>query len=387
MLDPAIENLELYEFCYALDNLTPTEGWGTIHPEGMDVLLERIHQEDYFTRIQLKPLKNGKVILDDAVISLTRTLFTGIVNGCFPLDWVDLHFYFDVRAFLFFIRTQYHSPEIQHRLSGKPYLSFTSRQTDLLREHEIGYKDLREANREIDTALINLLITIIQASSNRIVFSLIGPSGAGKTEITQRLRVEIQRLGKTFTSIELDNFLKDGEYRDGMALSQDMIHFELFKNAITQLKAGKTVSIPSYDFLKKRSSHNLAGAHRKGSTLLQIDPAEVIFLEGNFPMHIPEIAALAGIKIVYLADDPIRLKRKWHRDIDLRKKYEPVYFCNRFFRTQHLRAAEIIRPMLRVCDFLADTTRAELWITPAIQVLIAADREDPATRRGDQEDA
>ena len=59
-------------------------------------------------------------------------------------------------------------------------------------------------------------------------------------------------------------------------------------------------------------------------------------MEGNFPFHIDEIARLIGIKIVYLTDDPIRLKRKWKRDIDYRKKYDPAYFRNRFFRTQFL---------------------------------------------------
>jgi hypothetical protein len=32
-----------------------------------------------------------------------------------------------------------------------------------------------------------------------------------------------------------------------------------------------------------------------------------------------EIANLIGVKVVYLTDDPIRLKRKWKRDIDYRK--------------------------------------------------------------------
>ncbi len=99
---------------------------------------------------------------------------------------------------------------------------------------------------------------------------------------------------------------------------------------------------------------------------MEIEPADIILLEGNFPFHLPEIAHLAGIKIVYLTDDPIRLKRKWKRDIDYRKKYDPVYLCNRYFRTQFLRAAEVYLPLMEVSDVVVDTTAAALWVKPEI---------------------
>jgi uridine kinase len=89
-------------------------------------------------------------------------------------------------------------------------------------------------------------------------------------------------------------------------------------------------------------------------------------MEGNFPFHIEEIARLIGIKVVYLTDDPIRLKRKWKRDIDYRKKYDPAYFRNRFFRTQFLRAEDIYRPLIQVCDIVVDTSGAALWVVPQI---------------------
>ena len=93
-------------------------------------------------------------------------------------------------------------------------------------------------------------------------------------------------------------------------------------------------------------------------------------MEGNFPFHIEEIARLIGIKIVYLSDDPIRLKRKWKRDIDYRKKYDPAYFRNRFFRTQFLRAEDIYRPLMQVCEMVVDTTNAALWATAEIVNII-----------------
>jgi len=93
-------------------------------------------------------------------------------------------------------------------------------------------------------------------------------------------------------------------------------------------------------------------------------------MEGNFPFLLPEIAYLIDIKVVYLTDDDIRLKRKWKRDMDYRKKYDLMYFLNRYFREQFIMAEEIYRPQMMLCDMVVDTTNAAIWLTPEIlQVL------------------
>jgi hypothetical protein len=76
---------------------------------------------------------------------------------------------------------------------------------------------------------------------------------------------------------------------------------------------------------------------------------------------------------VYLTDDAIRLKRKWKRDIDYRKKYEPTYFRNRFFKDQFLMAQKCYLPQMEVCDIVVDTTGAALWATPEIAKILSLD--------------
>jgi hypothetical protein len=83
-----------------------------------------------------------------------------------------------------------------------------------------------------------------------------------------------------------------------------------------------------------------------------------------------EVVHLIGIKVVYLTDDPVRLKRKWRRDIDFRKKYEPTYFRNRYFKDQFIMAEVAYRPQLKVCDLCVDTTGAALWVTPEIAEIL-----------------
>ncbi len=88
-----------------------------------------------------------------------------------------------------------------------------------------------------------------------------------------------------------------------------------------------------------------------------------------------EISELIGIKVVYLTDDPIRLKRKWKRDIDYRKNYDPAHFRNRFFKTQFMRANDIYLPQMEVCDMVVDTTGAALWVTAEIAELLGRDQD------------
>jgi uridine kinase len=86
---------------------------------------------------------------------------------------------------------------------------------------------------------------------------------------------------------------------------------------------------------------------------------------------IEEISHLIGIKVVYLTDDPVRLKRKWKRDIDYRKKYEPTYFRNRYFKDQFIMAEFAYRPQMEVCDMVVDTTGAALWTTPEVAKILS----------------
>ena len=97
---------------------------------------------------------------------------------------------------------------------------------------------------------------------------------------------------------------------------------------------------------------------------MKFEPADIIFIEGNFPFLLEEIAHLIGIKVVYLTDDPIRLKRKWKRDIDYRKKYEPTYFRNRYFKEQFIMAQIAYLPQMEVCDMVVDTTGGAIWASP-----------------------
>jgi uridine kinase len=175
------------------------------------------------------------------------------------------------------------------------------------------------------------------------------------------------------TSIEVDNFFTDRDHREEKGINsegKEALHLELFKGCLDDLRNGRKTSTPRYNFLDGSSSHDLKGNLKPGRTPVEVEPGDVIFMEGNFPFLIEEIIPLIQIKVVYLTDDPVRLKRKWRRDMDLRKKYEYHYFLNRYFSEQFIMAQRIYIPQMESADMIIDTTGAAVWMVPAMVSLL-----------------
>ncbi len=373
-VEPAVQELEPYEFGYGLDNLAPVGGWESVMIEPRDLIERRVNSRAFYDGIQIKPRRDDRIVLDERIVHLAQVLFAGLECGDYDLDWVRRHFYFDVRAFLFFHRTQYFTDKVLEHLGRRPFRQFPRRQEALERMQDVGYKAFRQANAELDDCFFAAVQGLIARHGTPVVLAIAGPTAAGKTEIVTRLRAIFQEARQETTSIEMDNFLTDREYREEKGIftqGKEALHFELFKQSLRDITGGKRISIPRYDFVYATSSHDLAGRLKPDGVPVEIEPADIVFIEGNFPFLIPEVVDLIGIKAVYLTDDAIRLKRKWKRDIDLRKKYEPTYFRNRYFKDQFIMAEIAYRPQMEVCDLVVDTTGGALWVTPQIRTLLA----------------
>ena len=372
-ISPADVDLELYEFQYALKNITPVDGWESIQPDTKEEIETRVNSRAFYDSIQIKRRVEDRIVLDEQIVRLSTMLFVGLVTGAYEEAWVNEHFYFDVRGFFFLHRTAYFTETVLAHLGGKPFRRFKQKQKAFERFQGVGYKDFMEANADVDQLFIESVHTLIASRGTPILLAIAGPTAAGKTEIVERLRADFEKAGKKTTSIELDNFLTDRDYREEKGIftqGKEALHFELFQQGLKDITAGKRISIPRYDFVYATSSHDLSGNLKPDGVPIEIEPADIIFIEGNFPFLIEEVAHLIGIKVVYLTDDPIRLKRKWKRDIDYRKKYEPTYFRNRYFKDQFIMAEIAYRPQMAMCDMVVDTTGAALWTTPDMAAVL-----------------
>jgi len=374
-LNAGIDDLELYEFRYGLNNLMPENGWASVELDTSQDIEQRVNRRDFYNAIQIKPRIGDRIVLDEAIVRLTNMLFVGLITGAYSEAWVNAHFYFDIRGFYFLHRTTYFTDAVLAHLGGRPFKRFEPRQRQFECSQDIGYKDFQAANAEVDELFIASVKQLIAAKGTPILIAIAGPTAAGKTEIVARLQCAFEQAGQRVTSIELDNFLTDRDYREAKGIhteGKQALHFELFKQSLEDICHGKKIAIPRYDFVYATSSHDLDGNLKPGGVPIEIEPADIIFIEGNFPFLIEEVVHLIEIKVVYLTDDPIRLKRKWKRDIDYRKKYEPTYFRNRYFKDQFIMAQIAYRPQMQVCDIVVDTTGAALWATPEIAEILSS---------------
>lgn len=373
LINPAVEDLEPYEFRYCLDNVVPADGWASVRLEPPAAIEQMVNSRAFYDSIEIKPRIDDRIVLDERNIGLTRILFVGLVTGAYKPEWINSNFYFDLRGFLFLHRTTYFTDAIRKHFGGGPFRQFERRQRSFDACQDIGYKAFSEANSEVDQLFMTAVDQIIAARGTPIVLAIAGPTAAGKTEIAARLHEEFGRQGRKTSSIEMDNFLTDRDERERKGIftqGKAALHFGLFKQSLEDIARGRAISMPRYDFIFGTSSHDLNGQLKPGRSAIEIEPADIVFIEGNFPFLIPEVVGLIGIKVVYLTDDPIRLKRKWKRDVDYRKKYDPSYMRNRFFKEQFIMAEIAYRPQLEACDLAVDTTGAALWATPEVQAIL-----------------
>jgi uridine kinase len=368
-LYPGVAELTLLEFRYALENLFPPEGWASVTLAPEPEIEQQVNDSRFYQSIRLKPEEGQNTLFDPKILSLTRMLLVGLATGAYSAEWIDRHFYFDVRGFYFLHRTRYYSEQSLARFGGRPYRSFTRKQAEFASAQSIGYPAFQAANAEIDRFFIESIHRLVAVKGTPVLVAIAGPTAAGKTEIVARLRSSFEQAGHPVTAIEMDHFLTDRDDREAKgidSLGKDALHYEIFLQCLRDICCGKKISTPRYDFVQATSSHTLDGKLKEGCQPVEIEPADVIFIEGNFPFLLPEVAPLIGIKAVYLTDDDVRLKRKWKRDMDYRKKYEPGYFLNRYFREQFLMAEKAYIPQIESCDLLVDTTRAEVWAIPSL---------------------
>lgn len=374
-IHPGTADLAPYEFRYCLNNLTPEAGWEAVQTPPMAEIEGRMNARAFYDGIQIKPCVDGRIVLDENILRLTRQLLAGLASGTYPVEWVERHFYFDLRGFYFLHRTQYFSVAALERFGGAPLRQFEPRQRRFAGWQSLGYKDFMAANAEVDALFIAAMRALAAHHGAPVVLAIAGPTAAGKTEIVERLQAAFARDGLRSTTLELDHFLTDRDEREAKGIftqGKEAFHLELMRAALEQLCQGRAALTPRYDFVLATSSHDGAGRLKPGGQPLAVEPADIIFIEGNFPFLIDEIVPLIGVKAVYLTDDPVRLLRKWKRDIDYRKKYEPTYFRNRYFKDQFIMAEVAYRPQIERCDLCVDTTGAALWATPETARLLSA---------------
>ncbi|MEF2291971.1 MULTISPECIES: uridine kinase [Virgibacillus] len=142
-----------------------------------------------------------------------------------------------------------------------------------------------------------------------VVIGVAGGSGSGKTSVTRSI---CQRfLEQTILVIEQDYYYKDQShlpfeerlntnYDHPLAFDHDLLVEHMHK-----LLSGETIDKPVYDYKM----------HTRSQEIIQVQPKDVIILEGILILEDPRLRDLMDIKVFVDTDADLRIIRRLMRDI------------------------------------------------------------------------
>ncbi|MDD2371521.1 MAG: uridine kinase [Firmicutes bacterium] len=147
-----------------------------------------------------------------------------------------------------------------------------------------------------------------------MIIGIAGGSGAGKTTVA---RTVAERMGEE----NVGYLSQDWYYLDHSNMSEEEIAKEnldhpdafdskLLVKHLRELKEGKSIDVPIYDF----------NTHSRINSGMILKPKGVIVLEGILVLAIEELRSMLDFLIYVDADADIRLIRRMERDIKERSK-------------------------------------------------------------------
>ena len=163
-----------------------------------------------------------------------------------------------------------------------------------------------------------------------IIIGVSGGSGSGKTTVVQR---GVDDLG----SEQIPVIQHDYYYRDRSAVAReerarlnydhpDALDTSLLVTHLHELRAGRPVEIPVYDFAN----------HTRLANTVRIDPRKVVIVEGMLILAERVLRDLMDIRVFVDTDPDLRLVRRVERDVSERGRAIQSVF------EQYL---ETVRPM------------------------------------------
>ena len=144
-----------------------------------------------------------------------------------------------------------------------------------------------------------------------LVIGIAGGTGSGKTTLMKRL---VERFGDVVSVLSHDNYYRRLDhlaFEERCKVNYDepnALETELMSQHLQQLREGKGIDCPVYDF----SQHN------RSDETVHIEPRQVIIVEGILIFENEQLRNLMDIRIFVDTDADIRLCRRIKRDVNKR---------------------------------------------------------------------
>ncbi len=202
-----------------------------------------------------------------------------------------------------------------------------------------------------DNLIMNIARMVVQEKKKTFLIGITGESASGKTvfvDNTTKACVKSKNEG-IYTVIRCDDYYKDtskelkeaGSYEElfktGFSFdTPDAIDLDLMKTHLMQLKQGKEITSPKYDFVTCESK--LDGEVKK--------PSKVILTEGLYVLN-EGIRDIMDVK-VYVFTPLEVLKERWYKRAALRGKTGAA--ADLQFQDVNRTAQQYIRPAYQISD-------------------------------------
>ena len=141
-----------------------------------------------------------------------------------------------------------------------------------------------------------------------IIIGIAGGTGSGKSTFTRKLKKEFK---DDVAVLYHDNYYRDQsdipleERRKTNYDHPDAMETELLVRQLKELKEGKTIQCPTYDYT----------LHTRSSEVVTVEPKKVILLEGILVLADERLRDLMDIKVYVEADADERILRRIIRDV------------------------------------------------------------------------
>jgi uridine kinase len=146
-------------------------------------------------------------------------------------------------------------------------------------------------------------------SGVRIV-GVAGGSGSGKTTIVSRMT----EIAREYALVAQDNYYKSAEHITNLTITgfnfdhPDAFDSDLLCEHLAELKAGRAIRMPQYDFVH----------HRRREDTVTVEPRRLVILEGIMIFVDRRVRDLVDLKLYVDTPDDVRFIRRLRRDISER---------------------------------------------------------------------
>jgi len=139
------------------------------------------------------------------------------------------------------------------------------------------------------------------------IVGVAGGSGSGKTTIVAKMT----EIAREYALVAQDNYYKSAEHITNLTITgfnfdhPDAFDSDLLCEHLVELKAGRAIRMPQYDFVH----------HRRRDDTVAVEPRRLVILEGIMILVDRRVRDLVDLKLYVDTPDDIRFIRRLRRDI------------------------------------------------------------------------